>query len=168
MHLSDLFSPERIRLKLEGITKEEILKELIDLLVESYNLDCSAEILEAVCEREMKMSTGIREGIAVPHGKTQCVQGIYGVLGISPAGVDYDALDGKDVKLVFLLVSSESGSDQHLDILKKIAMCVEHQEFYLRILKAESPEQINKILAEYDKRLQGQLQDSGFADHKVI
>lgn len=164
MQLTDLFSPECIKLGLVGTTKIDVFKELIDLLVGSCKLDCADEILEAICEREKKISTGIREGIAIPHGKARRLHGIYGVMGISVAGIDYDALDGKSVKLVFLVVSSENESDQHLEILKKIALCVEHQDFYGHILEAESPERISEILADVESPLERQGQDSVFAN----
>jgi PTS system nitrogen regulatory IIA component len=159
MQLAELFSPERITKELAGSDKEQVLKELIDLLVSRYGLDCGDEVFEAIREREQKMSTGIREGIAVPHGKSQHLHGIYGVLGISPTGIDYDALDGKKVKLFFLIASSENESDKHLEILKKIALCVEHEEFYGDLLKADDPERINEVLSDYEARLQVKLQD---------
>jgi len=164
MQLSELFSPECIKPQLEGTTKEEVFKELISLLTDRYGLACADEILSAVCEREKKMSTGIREGIAVPHGKSQHLQGIYGVMGISAEGIDYDALDGGKVRLVFLIVGSESESVQHLELLKELALCVEHEEFYERILKAETPGRINKVLSEYETRTEEGLQETAFTE----
>lgn len=151
---------------LEGTTKKEVIKELIDLLVGSYKLDCADEILEAICEREKKISTGIREGIAIPHGKSHRLHGIYGAMGISVAGIDYDALDGEKVKLIFLIVSSENHSDQHLEILKKIALCVEHQDFFGHILEAENPERISEILAGVESPLEHQGQHAVSAERQ--
>jgi mannitol/fructose-specific phosphotransferase system IIA component (Ntr-type) len=166
MQLSELFSPECIKPQLEGTTKKEVFRELISLLTDRYGLCCADEILTAVCEREKKMSTGIREGIAVPHGKSQHLQSIYGALGISAEGIDYDALDGEKVRLVFLIVSSENESEQHLELLKKLALCVEHQEFYEKILKAETPGRINKVLLEYGTRTEDGLEEPALTDRK--
>ena len=166
MQLSELFSPESIKPQLAGTTKDKIFQEMIDLLVDRYDLDCADEILKAVCEREKKRSTGIRKGIAVPHGKSKCLRDIFGVIGISPAGIDYDALDGEKVRLIFLIVSSESESNRHLDLLKKIALCVEHEGFYERILKAETPERINKVLMEYESDPQAEPRGSVRTDLK--
>ena len=105
MILAELFSPDHIKTDLQAEDKPEVFEELVDFLTIRYELSCRDEILEAICRREEKMSTGIKRGIAIPHAKTSLVKGVIGVLGLSRHGIDYGSLDGEPVKLLFLLVS---------------------------------------------------------------
>ena len=154
MLLKDIFLPDRINVDLESEDKDEVFEELVDNLVTSYGIDDRDEILEAIRQREEKMSTGIKSGIALPHGKTDKVKGIHGAIGISKSGIDYDALDGKPVYLLFLLVSSQEDAEQHLRTLKKIAQILEMQDFYNEISKADKPEIAYRILSKYEEILE--------------
>jgi PTS system nitrogen regulatory IIA component len=153
MRFRDIFQPERVKLNLKAKSKEEAFEEMVDLLMENYNLCSREDILKAIQEREQKISTGIKRGIAIPHGKTSAVDEVMGVIGISPTGIDYDALDGEPVYLIFLLVSSENDPGQHLEILKKIALLVENSDFYHDMINAQLPESIPKIFNKYEKIL---------------
>jgi len=114
MLLSQVFSPSRIKIGLESEEKDELFEELVDILAREGGREFPREtVLDAVWEREGKMSTGITRGIALPHGKAEGLQGISGVLGVSRKGIEYAALDGQPVFLVFLLVSSTRESELH-------------------------------------------------------
>jgi len=151
VRLQDIFIPERVKLGMAAAEREQAFEELVDLLVESYNLDCRGEILEAIRIRESKISTGIKKGIAIPHGKANSVKGVLGVIGVSRKGVNYDALDGEPVHLFFLLVSSPEDAARHLEALKRIAHLLESQSFYDEMLSAANPERANHILKNYDE-----------------
>ncbi|MFQ3619583.1 MAG: PTS sugar transporter subunit IIA [Spirochaetales bacterium] len=151
MLLQELFTPSRIKINLESEEKEEVFEELVDLLVRTYHFEDKRDpILDALLERERKMSTGIKTGIAIPHGKTDQIQGLLGVMGVSKMGIEYEALDGKPVHLVFLLVSSMEESAQHLKILKKVASLIEYTDFYQKVLEAETPEKAYQVLKQYE------------------
>ena len=150
MLLQEIFSASRIKIDLEAEDKDELFEELVDALLLGYNIRGREEVLAAIQEREAKMSTGIKSGIALPHGKTDAVEGICGILGISREGVDYDSLDGEPVHLVILLVSSQKDSELHLRTLKKIAGVLENQDFFLQIVKADSPEKAHAILKHFE------------------
>jgi PTS system fructose-specific IIC component/PTS system nitrogen regulatory IIA component len=154
--LQELFTPGRIKCRLEADDKSEVFEELVDLLVIQYNLDCREEILEAIKRREAKMSTGIKRGIAIPHAKTNFTKGVIGVLGISAPGIDYESLDGDPVHMLFLLVSSEEDAGTHLAVLKKIALLVENPDFYKEALAAADPEKVNRIIRTYEEILDSQ------------
>ena len=156
MLLQNLFSTNRIKIDLEAEDKDEVFEELVDFMLTSYNLDNRDEILEAIQLREDKMSTGIKRGIALPHGKIDGVDGIIGTIGISRNGIDYDSLDGEPVYLIFLFVSSEKNPEKHLQALKRIAQLLEIPEFYNDILKAKSPDVINKVIKKYEELLEFQ------------
>ncbi len=154
MLLQDIFPVSRIKTDLEAEDKEEVFEELVDLLVSDRTIGADRdEILAAIREREEKMSTGIKNGIALPHGKTGAVRGIGGALGISRRGIDYDALDGEPVHLVVLLVSSKDDSERHLTTLKKMALLLENREFYQSMIGAEDPEKAFQILRSHENLL---------------
>ena len=141
MLLQDIFTASRIKVNLEAEDKDEVFEELVDHLVRNTGISGRNEIISSIQEREAKMSTGIKTGIALPHGKTDAIEGICGVLGISQKGIDYDSLDGEPVYLVILLLSSKDDSELHLKTLKKIASLLEYSDFYQYILKAETSEE---------------------------
>jgi PTS system fructose-specific IIC component/PTS system nitrogen regulatory IIA component len=152
MLLQDIFSVSRIKVGLEAEDKDEVFEELVDILAQSYDITNRDEILAAIQEREAQMSTGVKTGIALPHCKANSVKGVYGALGISSKGIDYDALDGEPVYLVILLVSSpESIKLQfHLKTLKKIAGLLMNSEFYTEIIKADTAEKAHAVLKHYE------------------
>jgi len=154
MLLKDIFLTDRINVDLESEDKDEVFEELVECLVTSYGIDGRDEILESIREREEKMSTGIKTGIALPHGKTDIVKGIHGVIGISKSGIDYDSLDGKPVHLLLLLVSSQEDAEQHLRTLKKIAQILEMPDFYSEIIKAAKPEIAYRVLKKFEEILE--------------
>jgi PTS system nitrogen regulatory IIA component len=154
--LQEIFTPARIKTRLEAEDKPEVFEELVDLLVTQYNLDNRDQILDAIRRREEKMSTGIKKGIAIPHAKTPFTQGVIGVLGISKTGIDYESLDSQPVHLLFLLVSSEEDAATHLAVLKKIALLVENPDFYTETLAAGDAEQANRIIRRYEEIIDSQ------------
>ncbi len=151
--LQDLFTPARIKCRLEAEDKTEVFEELVDLLVTQYGLECRDEILDAILEREAKMSTGIKPGIAIPHAKTSFTRGVMGVLGLSARGIDYESLDGEPVHLLFLLVSSEADAGTHLAVLKKIALLVENPDFAREALGAAGGEKVHAVIRKYEEIL---------------
>lgn len=154
MLLKDIFLTDRIIVDLESEDKDEVFEELVNCLITSYGINDRDEILESIRQREEKMSTGIKTGIALPHGKTDKVNGIFGVMGISKDGIDYDALDGKPVHLIFMLVSSQEDAEQHLRTLKKIAQVIEMPDFYMDLIKSDNQEIAFRVLKKYEELLE--------------
>jgi mannitol/fructose-specific phosphotransferase system IIA component (Ntr-type) len=152
MFLKEIFPVECIRIGLESEDKDELFEELVEAFVSGRAMYADrAAILSAIREREALMSTGIKKGIAIPHGKSPCVNGVAGVLGISRKGIDYDALDGEPVYLVFLLLSSPDGSEQHLRILKKLAVLLENPSFQSDIAASRNPQEAQRVLEKYEE-----------------
>ncbi len=94
MKITDFLNVKGIKVDLEATDKEGILKEMVDLLAEVKDVGDKKNILRALVERENLGSTGIGQGIAIPHGKTDKVDGLVAVLGVSRKGVNFEALDG--------------------------------------------------------------------------
>lgn len=154
MLLQQIFLPTRIKIGVESEEKDELFEELVELVARNDGKDFPrGAVLAAVREREEKMSTGIKKGIALPHGKAEGVQGIVGALGVSRRGIDYDALDGEPVYLIFLLVSSFKESELHLRALKRLARLLDDPAFYTELVGADTPERAFAILKNYEDLL---------------
>lgn len=153
MVLGQALCPKAVKINLESEDKDEVFEELIEELVAVYpNLDRRAA-LAAVQEREAKMSTGILPGIAVPHGKTDAVNGVYGVIGISKKGIDYESLDGKPVHVIVLLLSSPDSSELHLRVLKHLARLLDNAAFYNELLEQKSSQAVYDLICRYEEEL---------------
>ena len=121
MLLSELLSQDRIKVPHGSRTKDELLRELVDLIASAGQPGSAAAILTAVLEREQLLSTGIGSGVAIPHGKTPEVDQLLMAAGVAASPVDFDALDGQPVELFFLLVGPESAAGAHIKALSRIS-----------------------------------------------
>ena len=147
MLLTELLSPERIKIPLTSSRKEDILRELVDVLAGGAAVD-AADVLRVVEEREAVLSTGIGGGIAIPHGKAANVDSLVLAAGVAPEGVDFEALDGQPVQLFFLLVGPESAAGDHVKALSRISRLLRRESFRTRLAEADSPQQFYDILGE--------------------
>jgi PTS system fructose-specific IIC component/PTS system nitrogen regulatory IIA component len=150
MFLHDVFPPEFIKVDLEAEDKDEAFEELVDHFCQADRSGVREEILDALRERESKMSTGIHKGIAIPHGKTNAVDTVRGAVGISRKGVEYDALDGEPVYLLFMLVAPQKDSEKHLRILKRLAELLENPQFYIDLQSQKDPQGAYKVISKYE------------------
>ncbi len=139
MLLTDLLTPERIRIPLRARSKDEILRELVQVVSDTDNLDAAAEVLRAVREREAVLSTGIGNGVAVPHGKSAVLPDLRIAAGRTEQPIDFDALDGQPVSLFFLLVGPESAAGPHIKALSRIARLVRKDSVRQQLLAARTP-----------------------------
>lgn len=140
--LADLLTPDRIRIPLESLDKASLIEEMCAFVAEccGATVDEEAEIREAVLEREAVLSTGIGGGVAVPHGKSHAAGDLVLVAGRTREPVDFDALDEKPVRLVFLLVGPESAAGLHVKALSRISRLLRSPEVREELARAESPE----------------------------
>jgi PTS system fructose-specific IIC component/PTS system nitrogen regulatory IIA component len=96
------------------------------------------------------MSTGIHKGIAIPHGKTNALDNVYGVLGISKKGIDYDALDGEPVYLLFMILAPQKDSEKHLRLLKRLAELLDNPQFFTELLAQNDAQGAYGIIRKYE------------------
>jgi len=150
MLLSEVFLPEFIMSDLQSSNKEDTFKEMTERFCQVTGKDVREEILKALREREAKMSTGIQNGIAIPHGKTTVVEKVYGVLGISRKGIDYDSLDGKPVHLVMMLLAPPVEAEHHLHLLQRMADFLRKKDFYSDITGAANSEEVFNTIKKYE------------------
>jgi PTS system fructose-specific IIC component/PTS system nitrogen regulatory IIA component len=151
MLLHDLFTPEFILVDLQAEDKEEVFEEMVDRFCQAIKSDAREEILEVLRQREMKMSTGIQKGIAIPHGKTNAVDKVYGMLGISRKGIDYEALDGNPVYLVFLVLGPVGDSEKHLKVLQRMAELLANPQFFSDIAAQRDVRGVHGVLKNYEE-----------------
>ncbi|MFH1743984.1 MAG: PTS sugar transporter subunit IIA [bacterium] len=118
--LCDLLQPEQVVLQMEATDKEAVLAELLSLLVADQPRMVQEAALEALVQREEVGSTGIGDGIAIPHARTPAIQQIRIAAGVSQEGLDFQSLDGKPVHLFFLILTPASAAGAHLKLLAQL------------------------------------------------
>jgi len=150
MVLGDIFSPDLIKIGLEGEDKDEVFEELVELYVSKNHAVSRSALLSAVKTREAKLSTGIKTGIAIPHAQTDQIQQVTGIVGISRDGIDYDALDGKPVHVVFMILNSANSCALHLRVLKRLALLIENPSFYQSLVALKDPDSVYHAIRKYE------------------
>ncbi len=151
MKILDFLCREAITADLIGQTKKEVLNELVELLAKAKKVKNESEVVKTLVEREQLGSTGIGQGVAIPHGKTDSVSEIVAAFGISKKGIEFDALDGEPVYLVFLLLAPLDAAGTHLKALAKISRLLKDKFFRQALRETQSPEEVIKIIEEEDK-----------------
>lgn len=151
-----------IKMNLTGKTKDEILQEMVDILNEGGVLNNKEEYLKVVREREATSSTGLEEGIAIPHGKTKAVKKATVAFGKSKEGVDFNSLDGKKSRLFFMIAAPEGTTDSHIEMLSKITNKLLNDEFKDKLEKAETAEEIIALFNEENKKANTTIKKEGF------
>ena len=150
MRVKDLLSIESISLNQAPADKAEALKLAVDLMTKSGKITDKEAYEKAVFAREEEGSTGIGEGIAIPHGKCDAVAK-PGLAAITiPTGVEFDALDGAPVDLIFLIAAPNTEDNIHVDVLSKLSMMLMDESFAANLKKAKTPEEFLKIVDEAD------------------
>ncbi|MDR2860285.1 MAG: PTS sugar transporter subunit IIA [Elusimicrobiota bacterium] len=150
MKIMDFLSPDAVIVDLKAADKKAAIIELVEKLRETKNVKKTDEIIEVVFEREKLGSTGIGQGVAIPHGKTDVLQEQVGVLGISRKGIEFNALDGEPVNIIFLLVGPVEVAGQHLKALSRISRLFKDKFLRQAIKAAETSEAIVKIIQQED------------------
>lgn len=148
MQLADLLSIERIRIPLAGGTKDELLSELVSVLSDDDGIGDRDAVLQAVRDREAILSTGIGHGVAIPHGKSPVVSELRMAAGRTAVPVDFDALDGQPVQLLFLLVGPESAAGPHIKALSRISRLVRREDIRERLVRAGSATEFFEALRD--------------------
>lgn len=148
MNLSNLVFEENILVPLSSKTKSEVILELLQLLKNNNKISDLNTAYEAVMEREALSSTGLGHGIAVPHGKSNCVSKSVLAIGIAPEGVEFNAIDGKPSHLFFLMLAHPTCAGQHIEALAEIGKLA-GSPVLLRMLKAsKSAKEVMNILMD--------------------
>ncbi len=146
MSLIDLTTEEIVKTPMDAKDKADVLRELVQILKDAGQIDDYDAVLKAVQDREDKQSTGLEDGIAVPHGKTDAVSSLKLAIGISPQGIEFGSIDGKPSKLFFLLVASPTFSGPHVAALAEIAKLARSKAFCNALVNAESASEVVELI----------------------
>ena len=152
MKFSDFINTKAICAELKAQTKEEVIEELVQSLLDSGQIqaDQREDIVASIMKREELGSTGIGRGVAVPHTKHPSVEQLVGTVGVSVNGVDFDSLDGERVQLFFLLISPPERPGDHLRALENISRQLRDDTFCRFLKQSRSPADIEQLLQESD------------------
>ncbi len=151
MKILDILAKDSIVPELKGRTKKQVLEELIEAVQQNKpNIDRDS-LMKVLLERERLGSTGIGEGIAIPHGKLRDIDDLVLSFGRSTEGIDFESMDGKPVHLFFLLVAPETCAGIHLRALAKIARLLKNGTVRKRLAKVDNREDIFSIIQQEDE-----------------
>ncbi|MDN3513108.1 MAG: PTS sugar transporter subunit IIA [Candidatus Brocadia sp.] len=151
MKLSNVLTKERIIINLVGRDKYDVLVKMAQVTRTSEKVTNEADLLKKVIEREKIKSTGIGGGIGIPHAQTSGVMDTIACLGTSEQGIEFNAVDGKPVHLVFLIATKERTDSKYLGLLSRIARLFIDEIFKQQVIKSHSPEEIMRLIIEKEK-----------------
>ena len=164
MKITDLLSTSAIQLNGVAHNKEEVISKMVDLMANNGNIINKEEYKRVVLEREKEGTTGIGEGIAIPHGKTDAVSKPGLAAMVVPNGVDFDSLDEQPAKLIFLIAAPNTKDNVHLDVLSRLSTLLMDKRFREELLNAETPAEFMLCIdrAERMKMNETKQKNSGY------
>jgi PTS system nitrogen regulatory IIA component len=152
MKILDYLEEEWIIPRLEGADKPSILRELSSVLVQPLKAASPDELVQVLLEREKLGSTGIGEGIAIPHGRLKRLKRFYVAFGRSLKGVDFDSIDHHPSRIFFLVMAPENSAVENLKLLSRIVTLLKDASFKKRLIEAPSERELYRIISEEDER----------------
>ena len=162
MRIIDLLDERSIMLDADVKTKQETLDTAVELMVESEKINNKEKYLKGVYAREEEGTTGIGEGIAIPHCKSDAVSKPGLAAMVIPNGVDFDALDGEPVQLLFLIAAPDTEDNVHLDVLSKLSVLLMDEDFTANLKKAKSVKEFLQIIDDAEN-----VKDGGKSEDDV-
>ncbi|MDF2680406.1 MAG: fructose transporter subunit [Brevibacillus sp.] len=162
IRIADLLKADTIVIPLEATTKEAVLDELIERLDQAGRLHSKEEMKASILAREAQGSTGIGEGIAIPHAKTAAVKQPSICFGLSPEGLDFDSLDQQKAHLFFMIAATEDANQAHLETLALLSQMLMDDVVRQELMNAQTKEQILSVLAQKEREMNGE--DEGVSD----
>jgi PTS system nitrogen regulatory IIA component len=152
MKIMDYLHEEWVIADLQGLDKPSILKELSNVLVKPCKVTSVEELLQVLLDREKLGSTGIGEGIAIPHGRLKKLKKFFISFGRSVKGVDFDSIDRKPSQLFFLVMAPENSAVDNLKLLSRIVTLLKEPSFKKRLMEAPSRKELVRVIAEEDEK----------------
>jgi fructose-specific phosphotransferase system IIA component len=140
MRLTELVNEKAVTTRLRARNKRDAIAELVELLESAHGIDSHGEVLDRVLRREAMMSTGIGNGVAIPHGKAKLVDRMVAACGVSPEGIEFESVDGEPARIFILLVAPESGGALHVKVLANISRLLKEESVRQSLREATNPE----------------------------
>ena len=155
MKTSEFLCAKAVSSDLKSTTKPDVIAELVDLLISAGSIDKKhrKKILEVLMAREALGSTAIGQGIAIPHGKCDCIKKLVGCLGVSRQGIKFDSLDGEPAYIFFLLIAPVDSAGPHLKALARISRLLKDKYIRESLKTAQDDKSIVSIVQQEDGRL---------------
>lgn len=148
MNLKKVLTRDSVRIGLSGNTKNEIIEELVGIIVENDSKLDRDILLQAVQDRESQMSTGMKNGIAIPHGKTDAVSDLHAVIGVSSKPVEFECLDKKPAQIFVMTISPASHTGPHLQFLAEVSGLLTRDDLRKKILESKNSDELLKIFLQ--------------------
>ena len=151
MKITEFLSKECIKIGLKSKSKKDVLEELVDVLVAAGKVTDKKKVMQVLLEREDLGSTGIGQGVAIPHGKTDDVTNLVAAFGLTKEGCQFDTLDGDPVNIFFLLLAPYNASGIHLKSLAKISGLLKDKYFRKGLVNCASADEVLTVIAAEEK-----------------
>ena len=168
MKISDLLNKKSIEINPNINSKEEAINKLVDLAYLSGNIKNKDGLRKAVLEREKLSTTGIGEGIAIPHGKSSEVKKVTLAAMVVKDGVEYESLDGNPAELFFMIAAPEGEANAHLELLARLSQMLMDANFKERLLNSKTPEELISIIDEFEEAKLSKESNSKNQSYKVL
>ncbi len=155
MKILDFLYSDAVSADLKATNKKDLIEEMVGLMVEAgaFEKKNKAKIIDVLMTRESLGSTAIGQGIAIPHGKTDCVDKLVAGLAISKKGIDFDALDGEPAFIFFLLAAPVDSAGPHLKALARVSRLLKDKYFRESLKAAKDKKDILELIAREDAQL---------------
>jgi mannitol/fructose-specific phosphotransferase system IIA component (Ntr-type) len=153
MRLTEILKPQNIKVPLQAKVKADAIKELVDLLAANGEVFDPKKVLDAVLERESTRTTGIGNGLAIPHGKCTGTDHLVMAIGRPAAPIDFQAIDGRPVNLLWLLSSPPDKTGPHIHALARISRLMTIEKFRQALSTAENAQQIYDTIVQQENQL---------------
>lgn len=167
MKITDLLKRDSIDLNVEASNKKDILKKAVELMNKNGNIIDKDKYLELVLKREEEGTTGIGEEIAIPHGKGDSVSTPGLAAMVIPDGVDFEALDERPVKLLFLIAAPNTKENVHLEVLSRLSTLLMDEKFRKELINAQSKDEFLKIIDKAENEKFGSKEEKDIEEKKL-
>lgn len=168
MRISELLQKESIAIGKKPRGKNAAIDQLVELLAKSGNLKDKGKFKQAILEREKLSTTGIGEGIAIPHGKSNAVKRAALAAMVVPEGVDFESADGQDAHLLFMIAVPENGANLHLEVLERLAAMLMDEDFRKKLMEAKHPSAFLDIISAEEEKRFDKPAEEGKAGYDVL
>ncbi len=154
MFVSEILHERSIKLQVRATTKEGVIEELVDVLIEAGDVPMVQRnhVLDIIAEREKAISTGVGNGVALPHGATDRIDDIVGALGISKHGIDFGCHDGIPASIIVLLVIPRRNFQEHILTMASIARLMGNKAFRPKLMQADSAQSAIALIEEEENK----------------
>ena len=153
MRLTDILKPQNIQIPLEAKVKTDAIRELVDLLARNGEIADPKKVLDSVLDREATRTTGIGNGLAIPHGKCPGVSNLVMAIGQAATPIDFQAIDGRPVNLIWLLGSPPDKTGQHIHALARISRLMTIDKFRQAVAGATTAQELYDLIVQQENAL---------------